>query len=73
MRWRAKYLSVFDLSCACWNDSDSSKHWTKQISDFARHLIFHRLSPFNSCLGVVLQLGKGDYPENLPVVFCPNR
>ena len=36
----------------------------KQISGLAVHLIFQRLSPFNCCLSVVLQLDKGDYPEN---------
>ena len=30
-------------------------------------------SPFNCCLSVVLQLEKGDYPENSHVVFCPNK
>ena len=28
-------------------------------------------SLFHSCLSVVLLLYKGDYPENLDVVFCP--
>ena len=36
-------------------------------------LIFHRVSPFNCCLSVVLQLDKEDYPENLQVVFCPDK
>ena len=31
-------------------------------------IIFHHFSLFN-CLSVVLQLDKGDYPENLQVVF----
>ena len=30
-------------------------------------------SPFNCCLGVVLWLEKGDYPENSPVVLCPDK
>ena len=30
-------------------------------------------SLFNCCLSVVLQLEKGDYPENSHVVFCPNK
>ena len=30
-------------------------------------------SQFNCCLNVVLQLDKGDYPENSHVVFCPNK
>ena len=57
-------------------NSDSSKHWTKQkqIRDLARYFIFHCLSPFNCCcLSVVLQLDKGDHPENSRVVFCPNK
>ena len=45
----------------------------KQISGLAFYLIFHRFSPFNCCLSVVLQLDKGDYPENLQVVTCPNK
>ena len=27
----------------------------------------------NCCLSVVLELNKGDYPENVHVVFCPNK
>ena len=30
-------------------------------------------SPFNCCLSVVLQLDKGDYPEDSHVVFSPNK
>ena len=29
-------------------------------------------SPFNSCLSVVLQLDKVDYPEDSYAVFCQN-
>ena len=29
--------------------------------------------PFIGCLGVILLLDKGDYPENWHVVFCPNK
>ena len=43
------------------------------MSGLALHLIFHRLSPFNCCLSVVLQLDKGDYPENLHVEFYPHK
>ena len=55
-----------------------SCHWvfsplhTCCCESLAFHLIFHRFSPFNSCLSVVLLLGKGDYPENLRRLFCPN-
>ena len=44
-------------------------HWTKQnqISDLARHLIFHRLSSFNCCLI------KGITQKKLHAVFCPNK
>ena len=45
----------------------------KQTSALALHLIFHRFSLFNCCLSVVLQFDKGNYPENLHVVFCPNK
>jgi len=38
-------------------------------SDLAFHLIFHRFSPFNCCLSVVLLFDKGDYLENLQIVF----
>ena len=41
----------------------------QQISNLAFHLIFHRFSPFNCCLSVVLYLDKGDYSENLQIVF----
>ena len=44
-----------------------------RVSGQSPHLIFHRFSPFNCCLTVALQLGKGDYPENSHVVFCPNK
>ena len=52
----------------------SSKHWTrqKQMSGLVLHLIFCRFSPFNCCLGVVLSLDKGNYPENWHSVFCPS-
>ena len=30
-----------------------------------------RCSPFKCCSSVILQLDKGDYPENSHVVFCP--
>ena len=39
----------------------------------AFHLISYRFSPFNCCLNVVLSLDKGDYPENLQAVFCPDK
>ena len=29
--------------------------------------------PFNRWLSVVLQLDKGDYPQNFPSVFCPDN
>ena len=45
----------------------------KKISVLALHLVFHRFSPINCCLSVVLKLDKGDYPENSHVVFCPNK
>ena len=35
--------------------------------------LFVSLLSFNFCLGVVLLLDKGGYPENLHVVFCPNK
>ena len=37
------------------------------------HPIFHRFSPFNCCLSVVLYLDKRDYPENSHAVFCPYK
>ena len=45
----------------------------EQKSGLALHLIFDCFSPFNCCLSVVLQLDKGDYLENLHVVFCPGK
>ena len=39
----------------------------------ALHLIFHLFSPLTCCLDVVLQLDKGDYPENSHAVFSPNK
>ena len=39
----------------------------------AFHFIFHRFSPFNCCLSVIMLLDKGDYPENLQVLCCPNK
>ena len=39
------------------------KNVKKKISYFATHLIFHRFSPFNCCLSVLLWLDKGDYPR----------
>ena len=33
---------------------------------------FHRFSPFNCCLSVVLLHDKGDYSKNSHVVFRPN-
>ena len=41
----------------------------KTDSDLAFLLIFHRFSPLNCCIGVVLLLDKGDYPEYLQIVF----
>ena len=43
----------------------------KQINLLASHLIFDRLSQFNCCLNVVVELDKEDYPENSHVVLCP--
>ena len=40
----------------------------KKISYFVSHLIFHRFYPFNCCLSVLLELDKGDYPENMQIV-----
>ena len=34
-----------------------------KISGLALHPIFHRFSPFSSCLSVVLWLDKSDYLE----------
>ena len=45
----------------------------KKISGLVLHLIFHRFSPFNYCLGVVLWLKKEDYPKNSHVVSCPSK
>ena len=53
-------------------DTKTTIFYSKQINVVALHLIFHRFSPFNSCLSVVLWLDKRDYPENSHVVFCPN-
>ena len=30
-------------------------------------------SPFNCCSSVVLWIDKGDFLENLYIVFCPNK
>ena len=42
--------------CALDKKNEDKKLWTgqKQISGLARHLIFHRFSPVNGCLSVVL-------------------
>ena len=45
----------------------------KKISGIALRLIFHRFSPRNCCLNVVLYPDKGYYPENSHVAFCPNK
>ena len=42
----------------------------KQISVLALPQIFQH---FNCCLSVTLPLDNGDYPENLPVTFHPNK
>ena len=52
MRWRAKPLICFWLNFVVFVSSHS---W---ISGLASHLIFHRFSPFNCCLSVVLLLDK---------------
>ena len=59
MRWKAKPLICFWLSYVVF----LSSAW-KTV---------HCFSLFNCCLSVVLQLDKGHYPENLQVVFCPNK
>ena len=45
--------------------------FTQNISFYIS--FFHRFSPFNCCLSVVLWLDKGDYPENSHVVFYLNK
>ena len=45
----------------------------EKINGLALRLIFRRFSLFNSCVSVVLQSDKGDYPENSHVVFCFNK
>ena len=35
--------------------------------------VFSAFSPFSYCFSVVLQLDKGDYPENAHAGFCPNK
>ena len=56
-----------------WTQKQHSSATKKQISGLALRLIFDRFSPVNCCFSVVLQLGKGDYPENSRVVFCPSK
>ena len=46
--------------------------YDKRLND-NMFFVFHHFSPFNCCLSVVLYLDRGDYPENLQVVFCPNK
>ena len=41
---------------------------SRKVSPSSSHF-----SPFNCCLKVVLQLDKGKCPQNLHVVFCPNK
>ena len=45
----------------------------KQISGSGLHLFFIVFPPFNCGLSVILLLNKGDWPENLHVVFCPKK
>ena len=49
-------------------DKTKADEWFSSQSHF-----FHCFSLFNSCLGVVSLLDRGDYPENLHVVLCPNK
>ena len=54
-------------------DMKTTQFNQKQINILALRLIFHNFSPFNHCLSVILQLDKGDYPENQHFMFCPNK
>ena len=38
------------------------------MSNFDFYLIFHRFSPFNCCLNIVLQLDKGDTGDCVTVL-----
>ena len=65
---RSEITDLSSLSCVVF----LFRAWTGltgKISGLAFRLIFHRFSPFNCCLSVVLQLDKGDYPENLQIVL----
>ena len=54
-------------------DSQTTQLNQKQIGELAFYLIFHRFSPFNCWLSVVLLLDKGDYPKIRRLCFCPNK
>ena len=69
MSWKAKSLICFGLSYVVFQ----SRAWKNQKGGLAFSPIFHRFSPFNCCVSVVLWLDKGDYPDNLQVVFCPDK
>ena len=62
-----EYTRILRIICHCSCsvlDMKTTQLNQKQTSHF---------SSFNCCLGVVLQLNKGDYPENLHVAFCRNK
>ena len=64
-RWQSILFQYFGLN---WTPKQHNKTaQPKQISIL--HLIF---SPFNCCLSVVLQLEKGDNPDNSHAVFFHN-
>ena len=46
------------------------QQWWKTMKNEIKSFFHSCSSPFNCCLSVVL---TGDYPKNLPVVFCPNK
>ena len=89
MRWKAKPLVRFWLRYVVFLSSawkyrclEVSKDGTRKQHGSTKNRYVVQLSVsffqsffllFNCCLSVVLQLEKGDYPENLQVVFCPSK
>ena len=66
-------LVRMSASVGCALDRKTTQLNQKQISVLAFISFFIGFQPFNCCLSVVLQLDKGDYPENSHDVFCPNK
>ena len=72
MDFKLKSRYAKDNDCFSGGQSNNTAQ-PKQIGELAFYLIFHRFSPFNCWLSVVLLLDKGDYPKIRRLCFCPNK